>query len=268
MGNTIYEDGIVPRFEEHIKNDPAWQVIVLPIYDKQGQIVWDRFVETDKEAKELNKGIIEVNKRYTSLETERRRLGAISFGQNYLLEPYLQGQHIITRDMIQWDNNCKSYKFDKIKIGVDPAVSEKTGADRFAICVTGWLGSNKYVLEELGLEGEEKNIKRSTSVVYNLYHKWEASRVVVETVAYQAVLKTIFKDMGLAVQEQKTTKDKTTRLMEKQIDFEEHRVFFAPGTEVLVDELLAYPNGEHDDRVDAMLFSMTDENKSFFISSF
>lgn len=74
MGNTIYEDGIVPRFEEHIKNDPAREVIVLPIYDSQGQIVRDRFVETDKEAQELNKGIIEVNKRYTSLETERRRL--------------------------------------------------------------------------------------------------------------------------------------------------------------------------------------------------
>lgn len=74
MGNTIYEDGIVPRFEDHIRNDPAWEVIVLPIYDSQGHIVRDRFVETDKEAQELNKGIIEVNKRYTSLETERRRL--------------------------------------------------------------------------------------------------------------------------------------------------------------------------------------------------
>jgi hypothetical protein len=32
----------------------------------------------------------------------------------------------------------------------------------------------------------------------------------------------------MAVQEQKTIKDKTTRLMEKQILFEEHRVMFAP----------------------------------------
>jgi len=268
LGNTIYEDGIVPRFEEHIKNDPAWQVIVLPIYDKQGQIVWDRFVETDKEAQELNQGIYEVNKRYTSLETERRRLGAISFGQNYLLEPYLQGQHIITRDMIQWDSNCKSYKFDKVQIGVDPAVSEKTGSDRFGICVAGFLSDRKYILECLGLEGEEKNIKRATAIVRALYEKRQASRVVVETVAYQAVLKTIFKDMGLAVQEQKTTKDKTTRLMEKQIQFEDHKIYFAPGTEELVDELLSYPNAEHDDRIDAMLFSITEQNRSFFISSF
>ena len=89
-----------------------------------------------------------------------------------------------------------------------------------------------------------------------------------ETVAYQAVLKTIFKDRGLAVQEQKTTKDKTTRLMEKQLLFEDHKIYFAPGTEPLVDELLAYPNAEHDDRIDAMLFSITEPNKSFFISSF
>jgi hypothetical protein len=36
--------------------------------------VRDRFVETDEEADELNYGIIDSNKKYTSLETERRRL--------------------------------------------------------------------------------------------------------------------------------------------------------------------------------------------------
>jgi len=49
-------------------------VIFLPIYDDFGRIVWDRFVETDKEAEEKNRGITEGNKKYTSLESERRRL--------------------------------------------------------------------------------------------------------------------------------------------------------------------------------------------------
>jgi phage terminase large subunit-like protein len=47
----------------------------------------------------------------------------------------------------------------------------------------------------------------------------------------------------MAVEEVKTTKDKTTRLMEKQIQFENHDVYFVPETTTeLVDELLVFPN--------------------------
>jgi hypothetical protein len=45
----------VPRFEEHIKNDPTREIINLPIYDEHKNIVWNRFVETDAEAEKLNK---------------------------------------------------------------------------------------------------------------------------------------------------------------------------------------------------------------------
>ena len=36
---------------------------------------------------------------------------------------------------------------------------------------------------------------------------------------------------------------------------------------MLVEELLAFPNVEHDDRVDSMLFALTNKTKTFFISS-
>jgi hypothetical protein len=41
----------------------------------------------------------------------------------------------------------------------------------------------------------EKNIKRASETVKNLYIKRKAKRVIVETVAYQAVLKTVFANM-------------------------------------------------------------------------
>jgi hypothetical protein len=68
---------------------------------------------------------------------------------------------------------------------------------------------------------------KSSEAVYQLYQKYNAKRVVVETVAYQAVLKKVFKRMHMAVQEYKTIKDKTTRLMERQIDFEDKKIYFA-----------------------------------------
>jgi predicted phage terminase large subunit-like protein len=55
--------------------------------------------------------------------------------------------------------------------------------------------------------------------------------------------------------------------MEKQILFEEHRVMFAPWNDDLIDELLSFPNGEHDDLVDAMLFTLTETRNKFFITA-
>ena len=268
LWNTIYEDWIVPRFEEHIKNDKNRETIILPIYDEQHNIVRDRFVETDEEAEQLNIWITDSNKKYTSLETEKRRLWSISFNQNYLLIPYVIWQHIITRDMIKYVEKDQLPLFTKIQIWVDPAVSEKQWTDRFAICVIWFFEQRRYVLECIWLQGTEKNIKRACEVVRNLYIKRKATRVIVETVAYQLVLKWIFKEMWLAVQEQKTTKDKTTRLLEKQILFEDWKVFFTDWTADLVDELLAFPNWDYDDMVDSMLFALTDNTKSFYIWAF
>lgn len=270
LGNTIYEDWLVPRFREHIKNDKNWISIRLPIYDKEWKIVWNRFVETDEEAEKLNEWITDIHRRYTSLEWERRRLGSISFSQNYLLVPYVLGQHIITRDMIQWDNECRNYNFDYIQIWVDPAISEKEWSDEYAINVAGFIWDRIYNLESIWLNGKEKDIWASTNIVTQLYAKFRAKRVIVETVAYQAVLKNVFKRMWLAVQEYKTIKDKTTRLMEKQMLFEDKKVYFSPWywNEKLVDQLLEFPNGEHDDRIDAMLLSYQITNKSFYIAAF
>lgn len=267
LWNTIYEDWLVPRFEEHIKNDKNWEVIILPIYDNW-KIVWDRFVETDIEADELNEWITDSNRKYTSLETEKRRLWSVSFGQNYLLIPYSKWWNIITRDMIRYDNDCINYWFDRIQIWVDPAISEKEWTDRFAITVSWFDWKKKYVLESIWLEWNEKNIKKAWYVVKSLYDKYRADRVIVETVAYQAVLKTIFSDMWMAVTETKTSRDKVTRLLEKQSLFEDWLVYFYPDkTRELVDELLQMPNWEFDDMVDSLIFSLMDTKQKFFISA-
>lgn len=265
LGNTIYEDWLVPRFREHIQNSKDWEVIRLPI-KVNNEIVWNRFVETDEEAKSLNEWITESNRKYISLESEKRRLWSISYNQNYLLIPYSKGEHIITRDMIQYSDY--SWPFDKIQIGVDPAISEKEGTDRFWITVVWFKGDKRYILESIGLEGQEKNPKRASEIVRQLYIKYKANRVIVETVAFQQIMKQIFRELGMATEETKTHKDKVTRLMEKQILFEDKRIYFRPETTTeLVNELLEFPDWEHDDYIDSMLFWLYEREKKFFISS-
>lgn len=125
-----------------------------------------------------------------------------------------------------------------------------------------------YVLESVGLEKEEKNPKRASEVVRQLYLKYSATRVIVETVAFQLIMKQIFQGLWLATEGIKTTKDKTTRLLEKQFLFEDKNIYFNPSkTENLINELLEFPDGEHDDYIDSMLFSLYEKEKKFFISS-
>jgi len=269
LGNTIYEDWLVPRFEEHIKNDPNRIIINQPIRDEKWKIVWNRFVETDKQMLKRNKNIKDSNKKYTSLETERRRLWQISFDQNYNLIPYAQWQQIITRDMLRYfDYKEWERGFDYIQIGVDPAVSEKTGSDRFAITVTWFDWDKRYVLESVALEWKEKNIKRASKTVKSLYDKWKANKVIVEGTAYQAVLKTVFMDMKMAVESISPHRDKVTRLMEYQSMFEDGKIFFnTNGTKDLGDELLAMPWGKYDDMVDSMVYSIHGKKNKFFISA-
>lgn len=270
LWNTIYEDWLVPRFREHIKNDKNWITIRIPIYDENNHIVRSRFVETDKEAEKLNEWIRDSNRKYTSLESERRRLWSISFNQNYMLIPYVIWQHIISRDMIQYDENCRWYEFDFIQIWVDPAVSEKEWSDEYAINITWFKWDKIFNLESIWLNWKEKDIGASANVVLQNYQRYNARKVIVETVAYQQVLKNVFKRLWMAVQEYRTIKDKTTRLLEKQVLFEDKKVYFAPWywNDTLIEQLLTFPNWEHDDRIDAMLLAMQTQNKSFFISAF
>ena len=268
LWNVIYEDWIVPRFEQHIKNDKQRVIINLPIYDENNQIVRDRFVETDAEAEELNVWIKDSNRKYTSLETERRRLWSISFWQNYLLIPYIQGQHIIKRSMIQYDMRCLEYTdYSKIQIWVDPASSEKQWSDLFAMCVAWYRNERRHILETVWLKEEEKDLKNAMEVLKALYVKRNATRVIVETVAFQLIMKKHIARYWMAVKPYKTIKDKVTRVLERQMDFEDHKIVFWPGNEEAINQCLEFPNGEHDDFVDAILLATSDVWTGFFISS-
>jgi hypothetical protein len=50
-------------------------------------------------------------------------------------------------------------------------------------------------LECIALQGRDKNIKNASQIIKQLYIKWKANKVVVETVAFQQVLRTIFMSM-------------------------------------------------------------------------
>ena len=83
LWNIIWVDGLVPRYEKEAKKSNNWILHKIPV--KIGnEIVWDRFVETDKEVEEWKEKWI----KKISLEKKKEEQGE-SYNPNFMLIPNL-----------------------------------------------------------------------------------------------------------------------------------------------------------------------------------
>lgn len=227
LWNTIKSDWIVPRFENDYKNSDEWIIRSKAIIENW-EITWaSRFTQED------------LNKR-------RAMLWEISYNQNYLLIPFSWWDTIIKRERIKYYDY--DLDFENIVISVDPAISEKTKSDSFAIIVIWKYNNCFYIIESFELIEKQKDPFNATIIIKELYYKYKANYILIETVAFQQVMSKLFKNEWLATKETKPHKDKITRVLEKQYLFEQWKIFFKSNwNEKLVNQLLDFPNVLHDD---------------------
>lgn len=183
LGNVIKFDGVVPRIENDHKEDPDWILFQQAIYDADGEIAWkDRYCETDEEAIITGK---------TSIESKRRLQGSTGFAQNMLLIPASDGDTVIKRHFIQYGD----VQAVRIVIGVDPAFSEKTLSDNFAIVVVAYdREGRKCVRACYALKEKEKEYKTATDFIERIYRETGANIVQYEAVLAQTVLAKMLRD--------------------------------------------------------------------------
>ena len=261
LWNVINDIWRVPSLKKHFESDEKSSVKIfwIPIREKW-KITWDRFVATDKEAIEKNKNISDPREFFISLESRRRLQGTIWFNQNYNLIPYIKGQRIISDSMIQYYQNLpKNYK---VVIGVDPAFSEKTGSDAIWITVTAHENYNKenykYIIEMIALEWEEKDEERFCKFIKILAEKYNYSVIYIENNNWGGVLARMLKKRNLSVIVINSEKDKVTRLREFQWEIERWLIKFNSDNFLVwkwLEQLKLFPNSDHDDMVDSMVFS-------------
>lgn len=232
---------------KYIKEHKKWRVIEYQAINN-GKALWEDMWSLEELAK------------------RKREIGSTLFNQEFMNIPIQAENTIVKEEHIQYFDHDSSYQFDYINIGVDPAISEKTTSDPFAIVVTGEILHKKYILEAIALKGKEKDPFRATKTVKRIYDKWTANKVTVEVVAFQQVMSKLFKAEHIATEEINPTRDKVSRLMEWQGDFEQGNIYFnRETTHELVDQLLAFPDVEHDDLVDGMVYSFRKKKKGFYL---
>jgi len=270
--NVIRKDGRNPRQKKAVKKNKYWKIFSNFLYGEawiaSWNIQWERYVETEKEARQLNKNILNKKNQHLSIEKIKELLQH-DYASNFLWIPLLKWQTAVKEEWIQYTQ--EKVEFDYTQIGIDPAFSLKTWSDAIWIVVTGYKRIKevwyKYVILCKKLEWEKKDEDIAEKIIHSLYNKYNCKRVVVEKNNGWELFGRLLQKKWMAVEVPSATKDKLTRFKEHEGMLMRWEVLFTPEAEELVDELLEFTgeDGWEDNLVDAFVWSLKEyNNKGFY----
>ena len=151
-------------------------------------------------------------------------------------------------------------------MAVDPAISEKTTADYFAAFVLG-IDRAGHIWELDVFQDRVGDIDKQIEIAIDMGIRWNVDVMKVEAVAYQAGLaRAIRKEAAkrgthMPVREVVPDKDKFRRAVIHSANFAGGLVHLRtdhPLFEALVQQILDFPVGEHDDMLDAYMHAAED----------
>ena len=180
----------------------------------------------------------------------RAELPELVFRQEYLAEFVTFGAGLVKPDMLV-DGECPPGL--PVVLGVDLAISEKASADFTAIValsrdpVSGVVYVREVERHRCGFHDVLQRIKAAAA-------RWNPVLVAVEQTQYQAaVVQELTRTTHLPVRGIRPDRDKLTRFAPLLTRYEQRLVRHDPARVPawFRDELLAFPEGEHDDAVDA-----------------
>lgn len=215
-------------------------------------------------------------------------MGPLAFAQEMQNEPVDDASRVIKREWIygpsdkpypyslaeklqEWRNNNPTasesstwvtVQLDPIIMAVDPAISEKTTADYFAMFVLGVDKDTGDIYELDVFRDRIGEINDQVQRVLEFNRLWKPDQIRVEAVAYQAglgkaVQRAALKAGELApVRQVVPDKDKFRRAVIHSANFAGGLVHLRrdhPLFDALVAEIMEFPKGKHDDMLDAYM---------------
>lgn len=177
-----------------------------------------------------------------------------------LLEAYLNGEFVNLSDGMvhrEWFKTSTIEPRTKV-MGVDLAISLKESADSSALVVGGQQDGHFHVIH-----ASAKRMTFNDTQQWIIQHaeRYRPQVIYIEAVQYQlAAVQELMRTTTLPIVAVKPDKDKAARLTPLASRYEQGFICHAPANsgnniKQLEDELVAFPNGAHDDLVDALAYA-------------
>lgn len=231
-----------------LEKDNDWEIVKIPAISEEWESFWEsRFP-------------------VPYLEEMKRSIGSYFFESQYQQEPFSDGTGAFNKEMIiEYSPEELSKDIDIITF-IDPAISQKQEAD-FTAIVTVWKSRKSnfiYILEVKQLkEQPDKIIHELFETVVKWKTYWQSYRVGIEVVQYQKML-------ALEIQKQQRIRDiffnldevnpmweKEARILATlQPRYSSRTILHNKECANLALELLKFPNGKHDDLIDALSWAV------------
>ena len=204
-----------------------------------------------------------------------QKLRPVSFSSQYLSSPMDLSGNELKRDWLNFYNwNERPTEFDRVVAFIDPAVSQQTTADYFAVAVAGLLNSTAYILD---LIRTRTPIEGQKDIIKSLVRKWNLNEVCIEVASTQLYLLQYLQQFSFDVfnvdaefapittpDKEWSRNNKETKFATLAGHFNTKRVLL-PGIpdelgsfepldkfQVFIDEWITFPDGLHDDTLDAI----------------
>lgn len=228
-----------------------WQIINFPAIAEQDEYYKEKLVRKKGEPLWLSKFPLPV------LENIRQVAGVVHWSSQFQQDPILSENQEFKKNLFKYyDEETLPAKYLTYHTVIDPAISQKKEADNTVILTIGKEvnGPNIYRIRE---DAAKLTPQQTVDLIF-LHQATYNSSVHLETVAYQLALKYAIleqqKKSGryFMVNEIKTTGNKEIRIRGLLPLYDAGVIFHKKSDVEYERELLSFPRGKHDDRIDSM----------------
>jgi predicted phage terminase large subunit-like protein len=192
----------------------------------------------------------------------RQRLNPREFAALYQQEPYIQGGNLIKTEW--WGNYPKDLSpenFVTLVIAVDTAFKKTEQSDYSVACVAGLdRNGDIYIVDIIRGKYDFPELKQRLIRLNNAWRGRGLRAMYIEDKASgQSLIQELKRESGMAIVPYKVVADKVARVNAVLPIIEGGRVFVpeeSPWLDDFIEETVTFPNGMHDDQVDAAIMAI------------
>lgn len=243
----LHEDDLVA----HVKEQENWQELCIPAMAQDRTIYRTGEKEDDVYVREVGELIDPKREDQKVLNQLQRTLGSMAYSAQYQQQPIPAEGNAIKREWFRYYAD-RANDFDFFLVSWDTASTLHENSDWSVGTVWGLLRNEIYLLDIRRGKFEAPDLKRQI-IDLHLHHnahatiieKTDTGRAIVQEMRLQSPIRPILWTVKY---------DKEARLLAQSPKIETGQVIFPTNANWLggyLKEILAFPNGKHDDQVDS-----------------